>query len=780
MREVVLEYNPVTRACRTTMGDEPIAHLDQKYGDKGRIQGWIGAYLSELPELVNEDTFGLRFKGTMADFEDVRAEVERVTGNGAGFAIDAVRNDEIPAALDLGSVHATFASVLERVRTHEVFADSASFIESVEQLLHRNQFRVAVIATMSSGKSTLLNALIGRDLLPSGTQATTAILTYVHDVDGKPDASARCYNAEGRLLATHELADRSTLKGINDPFKRESELEVEDDARVVRIDLDIDVPAIDSPAAGQLVLIDTPGPNAAGNPQHHEVTYRLLDPGLEEDLDSEGADAVLYLMDYTRIAVNDDRDLLRDVAAMIRKGGIAAHDRFIFVVNRVNAHDDETDGDLAEGMSSAVDFLTEFADIVNPVLIPVDALGALYSRRLQQGEELAGRARRRYADHAEILLEELDVNVAARCSPAVGARVRADEDDEAAEHERVLARSGVTMLEEYLRHYREKYWFPLKLQRVHARLDRRLLVEERVKRMEEEIASRTTELGKVRSQLKKLRDIASDSGLSEDLTAAFDHKRREAEAKEPACLVDFQKKINSLSLSLPQETTPQEAARALADLQSDVGALSGRLNAQLETELKAIAAAVTRELQDGYLDRLEKLLQEAGLDLPLPDVRLLDQRPLKLSGLVSQHRYKKGEARVRKKKVKRKGGRWNPISWVFGVEKEVPETYWIKVDRVRNDALQAATKERLQRVVRDALGKARKARGRVLDNIRESVNEFAERVRTRLEQLAQQLDEQLAEERLREERLADARRSRDELLALRAELDAAAKGPFSC
>jgi hypothetical protein len=298
--------------------------------------------------------------------------------------------------------------------------------------------------------------------------------------------------------------------------------------------------------------------------------------------------------------------------------------------------------------------------------------------------------------------------------------------------------------------------------------------------MEEEIASRTTELGQVRGQLKKLRDIAADSGLSEDLTAAFHRTRKEAEEREPACLVDFQKKINALDLSLHDETTPQAASRALADLQKDVGALSGRLNAQLEAELKTIAATVTHELQEGYLERLEKLLQEAGLDLPLPDVRLLDQRPLKLSGLVGKHQYKKPEARIRKKKVKRKAGWVNPLSWVFGVEKEVPETYWIKVDRVRAETLRAATKERLQKVVRDALGRARKARGRVLDNIHESVNEFAGRVRARLEQLAQQLDDQLAEERLREHRLADARRSRDELLALRAELDAAAKGPFSC
>ena len=42
-------------------------------------------------------------------------------------------------------------------------------------------FPMAVIATMSSGKSTLINALIGKEILPSANAACTALnLSLIH------------------------------------------------------------------------------------------------------------------------------------------------------------------------------------------------------------------------------------------------------------------------------------------------------------------------------------------------------------------------------------------------------------------------------------------------------------------------------------------------------------------------------------------------------------------------------------------------------------------------
>ena len=42
--------------------------------------------------------------------------------------------------------------------------------------------KILVLATMSAGKSTLINALIGNDIFPSGNEACTAkIMTYTSD-----------------------------------------------------------------------------------------------------------------------------------------------------------------------------------------------------------------------------------------------------------------------------------------------------------------------------------------------------------------------------------------------------------------------------------------------------------------------------------------------------------------------------------------------------------------------------------------------------------------------
>ncbi len=49
--------------------------------------------------------------------------------------------------------------------------------------INNSIFPVNVIATMSSGKSTLINALLGRNLMPSKNEACTATITEILDMD---------------------------------------------------------------------------------------------------------------------------------------------------------------------------------------------------------------------------------------------------------------------------------------------------------------------------------------------------------------------------------------------------------------------------------------------------------------------------------------------------------------------------------------------------------------------------------------------------------------------
>ena len=69
-------------------------------------------------------------------------------------------------------------------------------MENMEKLI----FEVVVVATMSAGKSTVINALIGKELLHSANEATTATITRIHDKDDLPFFSGNAYGYSQNLL----------------------------------------------------------------------------------------------------------------------------------------------------------------------------------------------------------------------------------------------------------------------------------------------------------------------------------------------------------------------------------------------------------------------------------------------------------------------------------------------------------------------------------------------------------------------------------------------------
>ncbi|MBF4103002.1 dynamin family protein [Gallibacterium anatis] len=64
---------------------------------------------------------------------------------------------------------------------------------------------------MSAGKSTVINALIGQELLHSANQATTATITSIHDKDGKHIFQALLTIMRGKFLKAR-IINAETLK----------------------------------------------------------------------------------------------------------------------------------------------------------------------------------------------------------------------------------------------------------------------------------------------------------------------------------------------------------------------------------------------------------------------------------------------------------------------------------------------------------------------------------------------------------------------------------------
>lgn len=81
-------------------------------------------------------------------------------------------------------------AALERVMQDHIVAENTDFILDFGRLIERLQddtFRLAVVGEFSSGKSTFLNALIGKDLLKHGAQETTATITEIYNDSNQKD-----------------------------------------------------------------------------------------------------------------------------------------------------------------------------------------------------------------------------------------------------------------------------------------------------------------------------------------------------------------------------------------------------------------------------------------------------------------------------------------------------------------------------------------------------------------------------------------------------------------
>jgi ATPase subunit of ABC transporter with duplicated ATPase domains len=92
-------------------------------------------------------------------------------------------------------------------------ADDVKRLDLVAQL-ERRQFTVAVVGRMKAGKSTLLNALVGRPLAPVGVNETTATVNWFDH--GATEREAACeihWKDEGRPMEVRPVADICELTG---------------------------------------------------------------------------------------------------------------------------------------------------------------------------------------------------------------------------------------------------------------------------------------------------------------------------------------------------------------------------------------------------------------------------------------------------------------------------------------------------------------------------------------------------------------------------------------
>ena len=105
------------------------------------------------------------------------------------------------------------------------------FLENRDYILKYHKYKIAVFGEYSSGKSSLLNSLIGLDLLPESSGHCTKTILIIQYTKLKKDISLHSakmnkdddnnsfvYFIEDKLIAQGEVLVKKNLKNINNDY----------------------------------------------------------------------------------------------------------------------------------------------------------------------------------------------------------------------------------------------------------------------------------------------------------------------------------------------------------------------------------------------------------------------------------------------------------------------------------------------------------------------------------------------------------------------------------
>jgi len=226
--------------------------------------------------------------------------------------------------------------------------------------MRKDVFNVLCVSTVSAGKSMLLNALLGRNILPTRSALCT---TKVHRLFGT--ATEDVVRCRARTSPRGRPAWKVGNREVLDELGRGHCLDIELEVSFPKIGIVGKKP--------RLCLVDTPGTNSTHPANHAGITHTLL----------AAADykCLIVVMNGVYQGTNDERLLLERVASVcavdkMRKPSI------LFVLSMMDKLD--VDESPVDRMQETHAYLASLG-FKEPVVIPVMARRCLIIRSLPRG-----------------------------------------------------------------------------------------------------------------------------------------------------------------------------------------------------------------------------------------------------------------------------------------------------------------------------------------------------------------------------------------------------------
>lgn len=331
------------------LGDEDSQIPLQSWLDPIEFQEWRGL----LPEAVGnsmEREVEVHFIGRRVDFEDLKISLEQQREKNLKYPVQLsfpnpqfvyddldvmksvemaynwIQSDEFRAILDDKLFHIEEGSSLRNAYN--------CLAEKYEEALN-GEFRIVFAGMYSSGKSTLINAILGKEILPTSDETCTSKVFRIEHDERTSFARMWCTDANNNIVVPENEYDENTLsEAFETMFPRGS-----DGKLLPSVPAEIETVHIATnmcnlyPRSGaynkdsiKLVIIDTPGTNSGdGKEQKHlDITKNVIQSGKQE--------IVIFVTSASQNKVDSIMQFL-DIVDQSGNASGAYDQRFLFALN---------------------------------------------------------------------------------------------------------------------------------------------------------------------------------------------------------------------------------------------------------------------------------------------------------------------------------------------------------------------------------------------------------------------------------------------------------------
>jgi hypothetical protein len=280
MINISIQHNPFTVETVFQINGNSVQSAFAEQNRTRRLQLWIEHLFDELYNFTGGNThLNLEFQGVEADWLDVHEAAKVANEKGMAIQLKWIESEDPVTRI------AKIQDLMEEAEKHPDFGDNLKKSPKIREMFNEamnKDFDVYVAATMSSGKSTLINAMLGTDLLPAANEATTATIAQITDNDSKP---------VGEFVGSRENKDGIEVDGLQrvtlDVLK---EWNAKPDTKLIK--LEGNIIGINERDNVRLVITDTPGPNNSQDPEHARTTMQHIQDSVRNPL-------ILYILNAT-------------------------------------------------------------------------------------------------------------------------------------------------------------------------------------------------------------------------------------------------------------------------------------------------------------------------------------------------------------------------------------------------------------------------------------------------------------------------------------------------